>query len=194
MKKAFKPEFVIRAYTVGMRPLSLFFCVLVAVDGCPVDQYPSGPGVCKPCPAHTVTSSLADAALSVHDCKCEAGFLCLYYKQVHASVTLLNTSLSDFETDNHGMRSDFVSGIAAAAGVASGQVHLHFTVIRLNHRRRMLHAHQRNSSLVIWLDIPGTESRSLEKLRRHLLDLHLPPVTWRVQRRVLVLPLLTGGI
>jgi hypothetical protein len=186
-------------------PVSVFGCLLLCVCvfnnsvlGCPVGQYPSSdvvPHTCLHCPAHTRTSDSPDSALSVHDCKCVAGFLCLYYKQVHATVTL-NTTLADFEENAaSGARSAFVSGVASAAGVGVEQVHIHFVVIRLHQRRRrLLHSYGPHSgaSLLISVVIPGVETGSLASLRKHVDTLRIGETSWLVQRRILVLPVPMG--
>lgn len=109
----------------------------------------------------------------------------MYYHQVHATVTL-NTTLHDFESDNHGVRTSLVSGVAAAAGVVPEQVHIHYVVIRLNHRRRRLLSFP---AIQVSLIVSGTSTASLTSLRTHLSSLQTPRDSWEVKRRLLVLPI-----
>ena len=184
-----------------MFPLLAIASLLILLAGtshtCPAGQYPSEqltpPVICHACPEHTTTFGDPGTASSVHDCKCQAGFLCMYYRQVHATVTL-NTTLSDFESDHRGVRSSFLSGVAAAAGVSSEKVHVHFVVIRLNHRRRL-----RTLGLLdciqVSIVVSGTSTEdSLQNLHQHLSSMHMTANSWEVRRRVLVLAVPTGGI
>lgn len=165
---------------------------------CPVGSYGLPPLNCKPCPKHTTTSSSSDMAVTVHDCRCEPGFLCMYYKQVHATVTL-NTTLSAFENNTGEVRTTFIAGMAAAAGVEPAQVHIHFVTIRLNHRRRLMLFHPpesvpptQASSLgvilgqTIQVSVSVTGSNLLSQVPRYLAGLHLAH-SWELQRRLLVL-------
>jgi hypothetical protein len=162
-------------------------CVLILSAGlvlaCPDGQYPDEKGTCTACPAHTT----AAAATCAHDCRCEPGFLCMYYRQVHATVTL-NTTLHDFENDHNGVRSSLVSGVAAAAGVVPEQVHIHYVVIRLAHRRRRL----LGASIQVSLVVSGTSGQAISGLRRHLSGLQTHGDSWEVRKRVSVLAI-PGG-
>ena len=110
----------------------------------------------------------------------------MYYHQVHATVTL-NTTLHAFESDTSGVRTAFVSGVAAAAGVAPAQVHVHFLVVRLGHRRRLLHGVRiKRETIQVNVIVSGTSPDSLEMLHRHLSRLSMGD-SWEVRRRVLVL-------
>ena len=174
--------------------LSLLQCVLLALAySCPVGQYPAdstnAATVCLQCPAHTRTVEQANVAMSAHDCKCDPGFLCMYYRQVHATVSL-NATLSDFENDVHNVRSSFLAGVASAAGVSSAQVHVHYVVIRLNHRRR-LHDSSGGAvheSIRVSVMVSGTSNEdSLLKLHRHLSSLQMITDSWVVRKHVLVI-------
>lgn len=178
------------------------FMIRLTSCACPSDHYPGDawPHTCQHCPPHTRTILVATAvgALSAHDCKCDPGFLCMYYKQVRATVTL-NTTLTAFEHDEHGVRSGFVSDVARAAGVGMEKVHLlHFVVIRLDHRRR---ARRR----VLWMDERGmlsvtlmvneaTSDTSVLNLQRHLGVNRGQLESWHVERRVLVLEIPSSHI
>ena len=165
------------------------FCLLIyslaAVScSCPSGQYEEG-GACMQCPEHTVTATEGHAT-SLHDCRCMPGFICMYYRQVHATVTLLNTTMHDFEQDHDGVRSNLLSGIAAAARVSTAQVHVHFVVVRLNHRRRALLSIV-GHGIQVSLLVSGTSVETLSALRRHLSGLQTRGDSWEVLKRVLVL-------
>ena len=125
--------------------------------------------------------------------------MCMYYHQVHATVTL-NTTLHDFENDHGGVRTALVTGVASAAGVVPAQVHIHYVVIRLDHRRRrrllspsLAASLWRHGQLQVSLVVSGTSTRSLSGLRRHLFPLQTPYDSWEVRRRVLVLAIPPGA-
>jgi hypothetical protein len=153
--------------------------LIPAADACPVGSYGLPQVNCKQCPKHTTTS---DMAVTIHDCRCEPGYLCMYYKQVHATVTL-NTTLSEFENNSGDVRTTFISGMAAAAGVEPAQVHIHFVSIRLDHRRLLL-SHQPQQAIQVSVSVTG--SYLLSQVPRHLAGLHLSH-SWQIQRRLLVL-------
>lgn len=163
---------------------------------CPSDHYPEDPWphACHACPVHTRTTTVpvGGSATSVHDCKCDAGFLCMYYKQVRATVTL-NSTLAAFEHDEGGVRSAFITGVASAAGVQREQVHVHFVVIRLDHRRRARRRLlSRGGQHEIRVTVVVTDTSSeVSRLRRHLDIQHARGDSWSVERRVLVVELPT---
>lgn len=118
----------------------------------------------------------------------------MYYHQVHATVTL-NTTLHDFENDSQGVRSSLVSGVANAAGVVPAQVHIHYVVIRLNHRRRRRRRLLSYSAQIqVSLVVSGAGSQSLFGLRRHLSSLQTARDMWEVVRRLLVVPIPPGHV
>lgn len=118
----------------------------------------------------------------------------MYYKQVHATVTL-NSTLSDFENDHAGVRTNFLSGVAAAAGVQAAQVHIHFVVIHLNHRRRRHLLSHAGTGVRVGLMVSGASTdEALARLRSHLTRMSLHPQSWEVERRILVLAIPTGRI
>jgi hypothetical protein len=169
--------------------VSLCLCLCGHARACVAGEYQDR-GACPLCPAHTTTTQ-PGGGVTVHDCRCEPGYLCMYYKQVHATVTL-NSTLHDFEGDRGGVRTAFLAGVAAAAGVAREQVRIHFVVIRLSHRRRLLRWLE---SIRVNVVVSGTSGDSLGSLHRHLSALG-GGGSWEVRRRVLVLaiPLQQRGI
>ncbi len=121
----------------------------------------------------------------------------MYYKQVRATVTL-NTTLSAFEHDEHGVRSGFVSGVANAAGVGQEKVHIHFVVIRLDHRRRtrrrrLLGVSDGLVQVTVLVNDAGSDT-AVANLRRHLGTEHEKIDSWTVERRILVLQIPHKGI
>ena len=181
--------------------LLVYVFLLQGNHACPVGQYPSDPGpstvpssvICLQCPVHTTTGNQPDIAVSSHDCRCEPGYLCMYNRQVHATVSL-NATLHDFENDVHGVRSAFLSGVASAAGVSSAQVHVHFVVIRLNHRRRRLHSSPRESIRVSLMVLGASNDNCLLNLHTHLSSMDMVADSWVVRRHVLVLGTERGRI
>lgn len=137
---------------------------------CPPSTY----GVyCTPCPYHT---SCDPSGATAHDCKCNAGFVCMYFKQVRAVVTL-NTTLAAFQNDTDGVRSAFVNGMAAAGGVFPEQVAIH-KVQALPPRRRMLPV---TPEIRVSVSLDG--AGSLAHLTQFLPGLHVEN-EWSVQAQV----------
>ncbi len=161
---------------IPISSVGLLLCLIERSLSCPVGTY--GVEACEPCPAHTTTTSAI--SLTIHDCRCQPGYLCMYYKKVHATVTL-NTTLSDFENNTGEVRSSFIAGIAAAGGVEPAQVHIHFVVIRLNHRRRILSWHH---TIQVSVSVAGTST--LKRVPEYLSGLHLAH-TWELRRHLSVL-------
>lgn len=175
----------VSSFSVWMRALLVFVYAFVASSrACLSDQYPADPWphACHACPPHTTTS----AARSIHDCRCNPGFICTYYRQVRATVTVQST-LSAFEHDEGGVRTGFLAGVAAAAGVELQQVRVHYVEIRLSHRRRTL-------ADTIQVTFVLSASSGVDKLRAHLQSAHVSTDAWQEQRRVLVHRVSTEGI
>lgn len=106
---------------VHMSLVWLLFVWLVCAHmaaSCPPSTYGSQ---CTPCPPHT---SCDNGGSTAHDCRCHAGFVCMYFRQVHAVVTL-KTTLAAFQNNTDGVRSAFVNGIAAAGRIFPEQVSIH---------------------------------------------------------------------
>lgn len=175
--------------------LLLFSAMVSPAFACLRDFYPSDawPYTCVQCPPHTGTvPGQEEGGSSAHDCKCDAGFLCMYYKRVRAKV-ILNTTRSAFEHDEGSVRSSFIAGVAAAAGVAREQVHVHFTVIRLDHRRRarrriLFDVQEKTMGRVLVTVTVADPFTDVDILRTRLgIGDHLGRDSWVVERRVLVL-------
>ena len=169
---AFKPE-TFRANR--MWRVVWLACLLVAgARACGPNQY--GPH-CRACPPHT---TCAPGSQTAHDCKCEAGFVCMYFKQVRAVVTL-NTTLYAFNSDAEGVRSRFVEGMAAAGGVPAAQVTI--GSVRAASMRRSLGG---PSSVQVSVLLSG--AGGLTAVPHHLGELHLDDA-WEVDPQVRVFAL-----
>lgn len=152
---------------------------------CEVGTYLQG-AACVACPAHTNTSVLVPAT-SLHHCHCDPGFVCTFTRRVHATVTL-NATLQEFQSNTNGVRSNFISGIASAAGVGPEKVTIHYVVIRLDHRRRRrraLLAVQARQSIIVNLTVQ--DAKALRDVERHLVGMHLRH-TFRVSEDIRVVP------
>jgi hypothetical protein len=166
--------------TMTLFPIIMLSLVCACVC-CPLGSYGRVHSQCRQCPAHTNTTT--ELAQNIHDCRCNQGFLCMYYKQIHATVTL-NTSLAAFENNTGQVRNTFISGMAAAAGVPPSQVHIHFVVIRLNHRRLLSRTSMTGQIIQVSVRVSG--SQSLQPVGQYLKGLHLDH-SWRLERRLFVL-------
>jgi hypothetical protein len=145
----------------------------VCALACPPDSF--GPR-CVPCPPHTTCPA---GGLSARDCRCVAGFHCVYFKQVRAVVTL-NTTLSAFQHDTGGVRSIFVSGLAAAGGVFPDQVTIRGVQPIRGSRRVLPSPHE----IIVRAELDGTGE--LTQLGRHLTGLHVDD-EWTTEISVRVL-------
>lgn len=153
-------------------PLMLLACMCHTgvCSGCPPSTYGLA---CTPCPYHT---SCDPSGSTAHDCKCNAGFVCMYFKQVRAVVTL-NTTLAAFRNNTDGVRTAFVNGIAAAGRVFPEQVSIHKVQALLTHRRILPTTPEIRVS--VSLDGAG----GLLHLTQFLLGLHVEN-EWTVQAQV----------
>jgi len=153
-------------------------CLVAAARACGPDQY--GPG-CRACPPHTTCPQGSQTA---HDCRCMAGFVCMYFKQVHAVVTL-NTTMDSFNRDTDGVRSRFVAGMAAAGGVPAAQVTI--GAVRAGTLRRSM-SDGGMSSVQVSVLLVG--AGSLTAVQEHLGEMHLNDA-WDVAPQVRVFALAT---
>ena len=140
------------------------FLPLPCVHCCPENTYPLELS-CASCPSHTVS---LENSTSVRDCKCEPGFVCMYYRQIRATVSL-NATMDEFMANANNVRLSFISGIAAAAGVTEDHVTINHVATRL---RRMLGSEGRNSpGIHIHAIVRGSDL--LTNLDWHLGSMHI---------------------
>lgn len=78
------------------------------------------------CPMHTTS---ATGSYSRLNCKCNPGYSCTYYKRIQAIVTL-NATVYDFNNDVGGVKTAFLSAMAAAANVSSSHITINGVVAR----------------------------------------------------------------
>jgi len=153
-------------------------CLVAAARACGPGRY--GPG-CQACPPHT---TCAEGSQTAHDCRCVAGFVCMYFKQVRAVVTL-NTTLDAFNRDAEGVRSRFVEGIAAAGGVPAAQVTI--GAVRAASMRRSL-----GGPVSVQVSVLLNGAGALTAVPEHLAGLHLDHA-WHVDPQVRVFALASGA-
>ena len=155
-------------------------CLVTLSRACGPDEYGAA---CRACPPHTTCPVGSQTA---HDCRCVEGFVCMYFKQVHAVVTL-NTTLEAFNSDAEGVRSRFVAGIAAAGGVTAAQVTI--GSVRSGSLRRSLGAGLRPS---VQVSVLLNGAGNLTSVPEHLGELHLYDA-WDVTPQVRVYALARQG-
>ena len=151
-----------------------FALCLRSVNCCPENTYPKN-AQCVSCPPHT--ESLENSA-SAHDCRCMPGFMCMYYKQIRATV-LINSTVTEFQTNANNVRSAFLAGMAAAAGVEPDRVTIRGVYGR---SRRILGGSGRGVD--VHVDVVGAVA--LRDVGLHLTGMHLRD-SWEVVPCVTVL-------
>jgi len=127
------------------------------------------------CPLHTTSSA---GSYSRVNCICDIGFQCTYYREIQAIVTL-NATLWEFQNDYNGVRTAFISAMAAAAGVQPSQVTIN-DVFAKTVRRRLLADQKEGGKIDVHASIIGSvQLRDLDKhLDRHIEKLHVAH-TWK---------------
>jgi len=104
--------------------------------------------------------------------------MCMYYKQIRATV-LINSTVTEFQTNTNNVRSAFLAGIAAAAGVDTDRVTIRGVYGR---SRRILGASGRGVD--VHVDVMGAVR--LSDVGLHLTGMHLRD-TWEAIPCVTVL-------
>ena len=156
--------------------LSLIACMAVKCLSCPANTYPML-SACHNCPYHTESH---ENSTSAHDCRCTSGFICVYYRQVRATL-LVNSTLREFQSNENNVRSSLISGIAAAAGVERGQVTITGVISR---SRRVLVPGTGSPLLQVEVSVMG--ARRVGELAAHLDGVFLQD-GWDVLQQVMVL-------
>ena len=85
---------------------------------CPANSYCANPTTSQPCPSNTHSPA---GSTSVLQCRCDAGYVCSYTKRISATV-VLNSTLSDFNTNTGNVQTNFINALALAAGVSPSNV------------------------------------------------------------------------
>ena len=145
------------------------------------NSYCTNPTTVASCPAHT--SSPAGSS-SLLQCRCNQGFRCAYTKRITATVTL-NSTVASFNNDTNGVKTAFIAGVAAAAGVAPSQVTINGVTPKAG-GRRLLSA---GSFIEVRTSVEGAERlhRLDHHLSKHSLTLHQGHV-WEESHSVLATP------
>jgi len=139
------------------------------------------------CPLHTTSSA---GSYSRVNCICDPGYQCTYYKEIQAIVTL-NATLWEFQNDINGVRTAFISAMAAAAGVQPSQVTIN-DVLTQSGRRRLLSDRKEGGMIDVHASVTGSvQLRDLDKhLDRHIEKLHVSH-TWKQAPQVRAVALAT---
>ena len=143
---------------------------------CPANTYPVR-AACHDCPYHTESH---ENSTSAHDCRCMPGFICIYYRQVRATL-LVNSTLEQFQSNANNIRSSLISGIASAAGVDRDRVTITGVISR---SRRVLGPDASPPLLRVQVSVMG--GRLVSGLAGHLEGVVLQD-SWDVLQQVMVL-------
>jgi hypothetical protein len=130
---------------------------------CPVGYYGVDPQ-CNPCPANTNSSFNHTSTLL--DCRCLAGFVCTYTKQISVVLTL-NSITWDMTTIAGLSRNAIIDAIAQAAGVPREKV----VISSMLSGRRLLRLLQRE----VLMTVHGAEGLDIDSVYRQLNVSH---VSW----------------
>jgi hypothetical protein len=136
---------------------------------CPNNSYCPNQTSIKTCPEHT--STVADGSYTILSCRCYLGFYCTYNKRIFVDVTLLATTVSDFNDDVNGIRTSFINIIAEAAHVSPGDVTI-TKVVNLHAegaRRRSLSSQNTRKMIRVHAVIRNADRIDSMKLNSHAL-------------------------
>ena len=86
---------------------------------CPAGGFCPSPTLFTQCPTNTNSTGGASNTLA---CTCLPGFVCGYYKTVSVTFSIVNVSISDFNSDVNGVQTRFIASVATAAGVSVASV------------------------------------------------------------------------
>ena len=102
---------------------------------CPANSYCVTSASIQACPTYTHSVS---GSSSVLQCRCDSGYACSYSKRISATI-ILNSTVTDFNSNYNNIKSDFINAVAFAAGVSPSDVYID-TVIgqAASTRRRIL--------------------------------------------------------
>ena len=141
---------------------------------CAVNHYCNSPIKIKTCPLHT--QSLIGSS-SLLNCRCNAGYRCAYSKKIYAIVTI-NSTVAQFNADVNSVKTNFVSAVATAAGVAPSHVTIHSVTSKtptvgrrlLSLKKIDLNAAPMHEDIEIHTSVRG--ATHLHNLDKHLAKLH----------------------
>jgi hypothetical protein len=134
--------------------------------------------MCKRCPANTF--SLPSPSSSLLDCRCVAGYVCTYTKQIHAVITLDATFLQTF---GYADQQAFKASVAKAASVPVENVKILEIV---SHGGRRLLAAMGRKSIMVKLAISG--STSVDKTQFLKTHGYVKNATWEHSHHVEAVP------
>jgi hypothetical protein len=157
-----------RDLTMGTRPSDCMICQsgtfsmetgrTAPCDLCEANQYCTSPTSKRQCPLNTWSNP---GAYSQFNCRCDAGFVCSYFKKIDAVINL-NVSLYDFQNNVGNIQTDFISALANAGGVLPSNVIINGVSLTKN-RRGMTEGIEIHSTVVGTVHMQGLE-KVLEKL------------------------------
>jgi hypothetical protein len=116
----------------------------VPCPACPANSFCLDGKTKTACPANTASVAGAGNPLG---CTCIPGFLCAYTKRINA-VVKLNSTLTNFQNDVGGVKTQFIASVAAAAGVPISKITIISAVAHTGARRRALLSSSSSSSAV----------------------------------------------
>ena len=118
------------------------------------------------CPNNTNSTPGATSVLS---CSCLGGYVCGYYRTVSVTFLMTNVSASDFTNNVNGVQTNFIAGVAAAAGVSPSSVTI--VSVTATSRRRLLEADEIiELSIVARIDPPSNPHLTGLESHKHYVD------------------------
>ena len=113
-------------------------------------------------------------------CRCKAGFVCFYTKQIQAVVTL-NSTEDAFKQNTDNVRENFLAAIAAAAGVDISKVTIVSVTKHAGSGRRLLGHHEGIKVVAV---VEGAHTLSNIETHVRQRGLHLHSHSWRESHSV----------
>ena len=132
---------------------------------CARDYYCPIASVQEKCPSGTFSEP---GGISQLNCRCTAGYYCAY-KEMITAVISLNVSKANFDNNTNNIRTNFISAVAAAAGVTASDVVITSVQTRTgggSRRRRLLEKQDNSIGIHIVANIFG--ARKLQNLEHHI--------------------------
>ncbi len=99
--------------TYSISPTKAMTC-----PSCPANSYCISSDAIQPCPTYTHSVS---GSSSVLQCRCDSGYACSYSKRISATI-ILNSTVTDFNSNYNNVKGDFINAVAFAAGVSPSDV------------------------------------------------------------------------